>query len=267
MKGIPFSLEIDHTRLEIRNALEQFIKLLHDDNGLPIRDIIAEMLLYSSLAIADEDVDISNGISMSFNIGDDEFSDEEANYELESAKNDLKYFKKDVKKLAKNIEKEKVDKWELSRLAERAEELQEEYEEDIIEQLDHEIEEIHEMLAPLLKEGEIICAKTKLQDACSRMIYNISSIKSIVSDVDEALSDLEQNGALEYEHEEMAKEAKERCAVYRAKKKMLDVEIAENSGNYTKALKLKAEANALLMQDWKSIMKDTNYPDVDYLSY
>lgn len=265
MNEIQFSLEVDATRLEIRNALEGFMKILHEDNGFPMKDIIAEMLLYSSLVITDDDIDVNEGVNLSFSIADDEYDDEESNYELESAKDDLKYFKKDIKKLARDIEKEKVNRWELSGMSERMDELLEEHEEDVIEQFSSEVANLKGMLTPLLKEGEIVCSKSLLHEAADRLIHNISSIKSIVSDIDEASSALEEHGALEYCHEEMIRETKERCATYRAKKKMLDAEIAENSGNDAKAYKLKAEANALLMQDWKLIIKNNNYPEVDCL--
>ncbi|WP_158073187.1 hypothetical protein, partial [Alkanindiges hydrocarboniclasticus] len=90
----------------------------------------------------------------------------------------------------------------------------------------------------------------------------ITSVNSIVSDIDRILLILETKEALTNDIKQLAKEVKEKCASYRAKKKMLDAEVAQNCGNLKKAEKFKAEAHALIIQDWRLIMKKEDYPDL-----
>jgi len=268
MNNISDSLEIETNRSEIRQTLEQCIKTLTEEKEIPIKEIVAEMLLISSIIIsADKEFINNESIKFSSEYDDNEEDledddEEDFSYEVEDAKGELKYLKKEVKKFSKDIEKRKVNSWDISGIPERIEECVDNMEDEVVEILKDEILKLKESVIPLVNKAEIIWAEIQLEETAERLIHNISSIKSILSELKEVEVTLKDKDILTTEREELIKKTKEKCAIYRASKKMLDFEIADNSGNTTKAHKLKAEANALLMQDWDSIIKNNNYPDV-----
>ena len=63
--------------------------------------------------------------------------------------------------------------------------------------------------------------------------------------------------------EDLAIEARTRCAWYRANKKLLEAEVARKSENITKAYKLELEAQAMLEQDWSEIFGNAECPNIE----
>ena len=251
------SLEENDTRTEIQDAIKHFVKILNVDHELPMKEIISEMLLFSSIAISEEGFNID----YSFDV-DDEY---EENYsDIETAKQLLMFFKNDVDRFVRKIEKGVVlNEYEISHINERMDNVLIDFEENMEDELSNELDKIKKILIPAIKKAKISLSKSQIHESLDRNIHNISSVKSIITHIDKAESFLESVEQLAHEDIERIQRTKEKCSLYRAKKKMLDAEVAENSGNNIKANKLKAEAKALMMQDWKLIMKSDNFPDLN----
>lgn len=264
MIKVPFSLKEEPTRLEIRKALEVFIQVLNEEYSVPMKEIITELLLFSSNTIACEVIEISECPNYSFDDEDYE-NEDESQYDLDSAKDSLRYFKDEVKSFKREFKKGEVNEYAMSRLREEIESMLEDFSEKNYKDLLVEVNKLKIELEPMFNEAEIFCAESAIKRIADRMIYNVSSVHSIVSEIEAATLILERKGVFSDELKSIVKLAKERCAKFRAKKKMLDAEIAENSGNITKANKLKAEAYALLMQDWRLIVKSEIIPDISCL--
>ena len=89
-----------------------------------------------------------------------------------------------------------------------------------------------------------------LLKARDRVIHGGSTISAIIADVERAAADLERRGKLTPELQQLARQAKERAARHRWQKKRDEADVAEAGGNAKKAAKLRAEAGAVLAQDW-----------------
>jgi hypothetical protein len=89
-----------------------------------------------------------------------------------------------------------------------------------------------------------------LLKARDRVIHGASTISAIIADVERATSELERRGKLTPELQQLARQSKERAARPRWQKKRDEADVAEAGGNAKKAAKLRAEAGAMLAQDW-----------------
>jgi hypothetical protein len=98
--------------------------------------------------------------------------------------------------------------------------------------------------------------------ARDRVIHGASTIAAIITDVERASKDLERRGKLTPELQQLARQAKERAARHRWQKKMDEADVAEAGGNMKKAAKLRAEAGAVLAQDWPRAFPGEPIPTV-----
>ena len=89
-----------------------------------------------------------------------------------------------------------------------------------------------------------------LLKARDQVIHSASTIGTIIAEVERATSELERRGKLTPELQQLARQAKERAARHRWQKKRDKADVAEAGGNAKKAAKLRAEAGAVLAQDW-----------------
>ena len=83
-----------------------------------------------------------------------------------------------------------------------------------------------------------------------RVIHSASTIWAIIADVERATTELERRKRLTPELQQLARQAMERAARHRWQKKRDEADVAEAGGNAKKAAKLRAEAGAVLAQDW-----------------
>jgi hypothetical protein len=93
-------------------------------------------------------------------------------------------------------------------------------------------------------------AAQEIRGATTKVIHSASSVQSIYRAVDLASGELERRGQLTDELRQVAREAKERAARHRWQKRRDDADVAEAGGNAKKAARLRAEAGAMLGQDW-----------------
>lgn len=194
--------------------------------------------------------------------------------ELEDEGDDIEYYVDEIKDAIKSVRRELVRlkrerqdnslaegeienfKWYMSEVLDDLED------KPVGEQLLKELSEFKEECEIFIGESEIAWATRIIEGASDRDIYNVSSVKSIVKEVDYARSFLLARGVSVGHLEEIIYAAKVKCSRYRADKKLLAAEIAEKIGERQKAQKLKLEAQAMLAQDWREIFKNENFPNI-----
>lgn len=77
-------ISFDATRLIVREVLIGVVKQLHEEHEISLRDIVAEMLVISSMVVSEENCEIKDQINYSIGFGeDDEISEEDENTEEE----------------------------------------------------------------------------------------------------------------------------------------------------------------------------------------
>jgi hypothetical protein len=89
-----------------------------------------------------------------------------------------------------------------------------------------------------------------LLKARDRAIHGPSRVAAIIAEANRATKELERRDKLTPELQQLVRQVKERAARYRWQKKMDEADVAEAGGNAKKAAKLRAEAGAMLAQDW-----------------
>jgi hypothetical protein len=89
-----------------------------------------------------------------------------------------------------------------------------------------------------------------IRQSLTRELHSASSVQAIYRLVDHNGAELERRGLLTDELRKVARTAKERAARHRWQKKRDEADVAEAGGNAKKAAKLRAEAGAMLAQDW-----------------
>jgi hypothetical protein len=96
----------------------------------------------------------------------------------------------------------------------------------------------------------------------SRHLYSLHSVRSVIRDIDEAKAYLINEHLYSNEMKDKYTKLKEKTVRYRANKKLLEMEIAEKTGNYEKTQKLKKEAQALFEHDWREFYDNEYYPEL-----
>lgn len=270
---------MSNNREALRSQIDNYIRLLNEDKGFQLKDIISEMLLYSSECVSGEIVSVDNDIEItcdevenaSIDYYDNAYADAETDeerdkiYEVEDAKIVIRKTKRHLNDSRRSIESGDVGKWHSNSIHNRVEWLMDKISEQAQEELKEEIKSIKDEASELAKKAETAWAESKIIESNLRLIHNIRTIGTIISDLDDAESILCKHSEIAKNHIDLINETKIRCASYRANKKVLEAEVAENSGNNKRSLKLKAEANALLAQDWRIIMKSDDTPNIDQL--
>ena len=93
-------------------------------------------------------------------------------------------------------------------------------------------------------------ASAQLERALTEPIGSTASLPKHHRAIDYAVSELENRGRLTSELQQRARAARGRLTRFSAQRKLDDAEAAEAGGNTKKAAKLRAEAGAVLAQDW-----------------
>lgn len=266
MNEINISAEIDITKMQIRASIGQLIKILHEENEIPLNDIVAEMLRFSSDLISEDPLNNQPMSKFDFSHDNPDYHDEDDGYfERNSARDELKNFEQRLNRFERNIENETVDHWDMVTISNEIEDLLNDIDEDIAKEFKDDIKKIRSRAFPLIKLADIQCAKKELCVASGRTIHNINSVSGILNQLDEAKKKLNKYNALTYDEEYSISKTKQRCATHRAKKKMLESEISEQCENYSKAKKQRLEAEAILKQDWRMIFDNDSHPDLEDL--
>lgn len=102
----------------------------------------------------------------------------------------------------------------------------------------------------LADEGEIAAFTSALREAATQLIHNASSVRSIISSVDDAATELKKRERWTEDLERLQRFAKERAARFRSQRALDEADVAAAGGNSKKTDKLRREAAVLLTQDW-----------------
>ncbi|KII75295.1 hypothetical protein [Vibrio renipiscarius] len=252
-------------KLDLYKELSDYIETLTSEHGFSTTEVVSEMLFISSelvksnrVEVQDVDTNDEDSIFDSSMFDDDDDDDDES--EIAYAHDDLKYFRSELKKLTRDVEKGKVDFYSLFSLVDRVECFLDDLEDETIKAIEEDYEVFCKEFQPWKKKAEAISAKEQLIETDKRIIHSIASVKSIMADVEryEAMLNAE-----DLEGINLSFEIKKKCATFRANKKMLDAEVAKETGNINKYKKLTIEAQALLKQDWKQIVGNEDFPVMD----
>ncbi|MGH8331858.1 MAG: hypothetical protein ACRER3_13990, partial [Pseudomonas fluorescens] len=184
-------------------------------------------------------------------------------YYVDDIKDAIKDVRKELARLKRERQDDSLDEGEIENFKWYMNEVLGDLEDKPVgEELLKELSKFKEECEIFIEESEIVWATRVIEGAPDREIYNVSSVKSIVKQVDYARSFLLAKGVCVGHLEEIIYAAKVKCSRYRADKKLLAAEIAEKIGERQKAQKLKLEAQAMLAQDWREIFKNENFPNV-----
>lgn len=268
MIKVPVFYKENSKELETKKVLEHFLKVLDQDYDVSMQEIVTEMLAYSLRVISTDD-EIEMDVDYNYRQSDDEddYNEEEIE-ELDYVNDTLRSFKEDVKNFKRDFKRgEGANYYTTSNLREKMENMLEDFSEEKYSEQLAEVNKIKIEIIPMLDHADTLWAQSVIKESPNSIIYNVSSINSIISSIENAASVLERKNIFSDDLKNIVRLEKERCAKYRARKKMLDAEIAENVGNTTKANKLKAEAHALLVQDWRLMIKSDTVPDISSLLY
>jgi hypothetical protein len=102
----------------------------------------------------------------------------------------------------------------------------------------------------LADEVETVSFTTVLREATTQLIHNASSVRSIISAVDNAAMELKKRERWTDDLERLQRSAKERAVRFRSQRSLDEADVAAAGGNSKKADKLRREAAVLLAQDW-----------------
>lgn len=114
----------------------------------------------------------------------------------------------------------------------------------------NQVQQLRQEAQLVADKAEVAAHSRIIAEAGSQVIHSASSVRSIISAVDDSLALLKRKDRLSSDIEDLARRAKERAARYRSQKKLDEAEVAEAGGNSKKADKLRKEAAVTLTQDW-----------------
>ncbi|BBM64325.1 hypothetical protein VA249_09710 [Vibrio alfacsensis] len=240
-------------QVDIQKEIYNLIDSLTSVHGFSTTEVVSEMLFISCELVKSNKAEVQD-LEMDENFI---FDDDDDESEIAYAKDDLSDFHSELKKLARGVEKGKVDHYALFSLVDRVECFLDDFEDETIKAIKDDYDSFCVEFEPLKKKAEAISAKEKLVEINKRIIHSISSIKSILGEV-EKFEIMLDNG--DVDSLKLALEIKKKCAFFRANKKKLDADFAKEIGNINKYTKLIAEAQALLKQDWYQMVGNEDFP-------
>jgi hypothetical protein len=133
---------------------------------------------------------------------------------------------------------------------------------DVRRELADELNKIKQEANEVVELMDINNAKETILSQNKDTVYNINTRSRMLEDLSRAALILEKYNAMTEELRSEIKRNRERCAWYRAKKKLAEIEIAESVGRREKANRLKSEAQAILNQDWAQIFSGKEPPKI-----
>ncbi|MDA3886486.1 MAG: hypothetical protein PF638_12910 [Candidatus Delongbacteria bacterium] len=209
-------------------------------------------------------IDSKNSTKRNENEDDDMYEINDEEYTIEEF---IEEFEKDIKEARKSVKKNSIDDyWSIEALKNKIEVLNDLKENNTYES-SHVImtkgQKLRTTAEELIVKLEYLRYSEVIQKSLIREIFTLSSIKSIIYEVNEAESILIKCNKLTDELKEVIYKSKERCCKFRAMKKINDAIIAEKIGNDKKAMKLRLEAQAIFEQDWINIFKNQDFYQIE----
>jgi len=244
---------------ELKGYLEKIrriAKMDNDDALLEVDELIYNLALRGT-------VDPYTGLGISSRKSDYSVDVDGARQELREFRNRLE----DVRKSAMSGLYEGWDEetGEFISIGELANRLGEDWPKSVKDVLHEEIAQIRQEAHKLVDELQIRDYSDAILVSKKRNICNINSARGILKTLSSAEDMLREKGALNDDLCQEVRRERERCAWFRAKRKFLEIEVAEKSGNRSKAARLKKEAQAILEQDWRNIFPNEQCPNIDLI--
>ncbi len=238
----------DDNRAMIRDEINSLVGVLHEDCDLSLNDILSEMLLFASNSISNSKVDVYNRIEYPDIEEDEDIFEDTDGYENSYALDEINHFKNRLTQFELSISEKSVDQWEIRAISDYLSELLIKCDDSTKELFKNEYDLLNEKTIPLIREAELVYARENIKKASDREVHNIKSISSIIKQLDDSETKLKKYNSLEDTDRNKIKQVKENCAKYRARKKLMEAEIAERTVNLKKYQKLVTEAEVLLEQ-------------------
>lgn len=111
-------------------------------------------------------------------------------------------------------------------------------------------------------EAERVALSANVEDCLTAVFANSTSVRTVLRKIINVEADLRRTKRLTDEFKEKRRNARERAAWYRAKKKLDEVRVAEASGSLLKKEKFTKQAQAMLKQDWATVFPKERTPDI-----
>ncbi|MGA8848348.1 MAG: hypothetical protein WB564_00770 [Dehalococcoidia bacterium] len=190
--------------------------------------------------------------------------------DVDGAKQELREFRNKLEDIRKSGMSGLYEEWdeetgEFISIGELANRLGEDWPKSVKDVLHEEITQIRQEAHKLVDGLQIREYSDDILASKKRNICNISSVRGILKTLSYAEDMLREKGALNDELCQEIHRERERCAWFRAKRKFLEIEVAEKSGNRSKAARLKREAQVILEQDWRNIFPNEQCPNIDLI--
>lgn len=181
------------------------------------------------------------------------------NVGLDEAKEYLQKYHRNLENYRKNMRGE----YESTFLRSNVEGLGDDWPDSVKEALQDDLIEAKREANEVLDLNECLYYSIVIQaQGKERLIYNTQTVRSILDHLANAETRLQEMNALTDDLQQKLRQGRERCAWFRTKIKLWDVQLAENSGKRTRAFRLRKEAQALLKQDWQKIFPTEQCPDI-----
>lgn len=192
---------------------------------------------------------------------------EEAETEGEDEEEDEDQFEsinREISVLELQVQRGSVTRiWDAHSLRRSADELDEYWNAKEKRKYKDELKAVRERAYAVADEAETVALTNRIDECARKPIVNNSSVKSILGQLNEAENELKKGRKLTDELRGKIRNAKERVAWHRTKKKLSDAEVALAGGNPAKADKCRREASTTIKQDWAEVFPNEEPPEIE----
>lgn len=185
----------------------------------------------------------------------------EGSWTLESAKAELERVRQEASGMADVIRRNvPLDGWRARELRRSADQLGSRWPESIRSQFAGDLNETRHLAYDAADRAEFKACTDTVDQCNSELLINAQQVLRIIRDLVDVEESLKRQERLTPELQAHLRAAKERAAWYRAQKKLDEAEVALAGENQRKEIKLRAEAEVLLKQDWYQVFPDDPSP-------
>ncbi|HUQ98570.1 MAG TPA: hypothetical protein VM166_03885 [Gemmatimonadaceae bacterium] len=185
----------------------------------------------------------------------------EGSWTLESAKAELERVRQEASGMGDIIRRGvPLDGWRARELRRSADQLGSRWPESIRSQFAGDLNETRHLAYDAADRAEFKACTDTIDQCSSELLINAQQVLRVIRDLVDAEESLKRQERLTPDLQAQLRAAKQRCARYRAQKKLDEAEVALAGDNQRKERKLRAEAEVLLKQDWYQVFPDDPSP-------
>ncbi|MDQ1613266.1 MAG: hypothetical protein QOG00_3197 [Pyrinomonadaceae bacterium] len=236
-----------------------------DEKQLVIKFDNGETISFSGdEAVAAWDTFTSEIINEEFEDDDKEKPATDLNQDEEDEERDpFEDIKRELATIGLQVERRSITStWDARSLREHAEELGSDWDSKQRKKLKSELNQIREQAYALADEAETIALDNTIDECLTTPIVNTSTVKSILRTLNKAEEDLKRSNKMTDDLSHKIRNAKERLAWFRTKKKLDDAAVTLAGGNQRKSEKYRREAALLIKQDWAEVFPGEPAPEI-----